>query len=48
VLSVVQYAIAQTVQLLNSPIQFIDKMKLINSVRNFQIEAIQVQFGGDI
>ena len=23
-------------------------MKLINSIRNFQIEAIQVQFGGDI
>ncbi len=40
--------IAQIEQLLNSPIQFIDMMKLINSIRNLQIEAIQVQFGGDI
>jgi hypothetical protein len=48
VLSVVQYAIAQTVQLLNSLIQFINKMKLINLIRNFQIEAIQIQFDEDI
>ena len=48
VLSTIQITIAQIEQLLNSPIQFIDMMKLINSIRNLQIEAIQVQFGGDI
>ena len=48
VLSIIQITIAQIEQLLNSPIQFIDMMKLINSIRNLQIEAIQVQFGEDI
>ena len=47
-LSTIQITIAQIEQLLNSPIQFIDMMKLINSIRNLQIKAIQVQFGGDI
>ena len=47
-LSTIQITIAQIEQLLNSPIQFIDMMKLINSIRNLQIEAIQVQFGGEV
>ena len=33
-------------QFLNSPIQFIDYMKLINSIHNLQIEAICDQFAG--
>ncbi len=47
-LSTIQITIAQIEQLLNSPIQFIDMMKLINSIRNLQIEAIQIQFDEDI
>jgi hypothetical protein len=41
VLSIVQYAISQTVQLLDSPIQFIDIMKLINLVRNLKLKQSQ-------
>src|SRR6266536_4969609 len=48
VLSTIQITIAQIEQLLNSPIQFIDMMKLINLIRNLQIEVIQVQFGGEV
>jgi len=48
VLSTIQITIAQIEQLLNSPIQFIDMMKLINSIRNLQIEVIQVQFNNEV
>ena len=44
--SIIQFLIARIEQFLNSPIQFIDYMKLINSIRNLQIEAIYDQFAG--
>ena len=43
-LSIIQFLIARIEQFLNSPIQFIDYMKLINSINNLRIEAICDQF----
>ncbi len=45
-LSIIQFLIARIEQFLNSPIQFYDYMKLINSIRNLRIEAICDQFAG--
>ena len=44
--SIIQFLIARIEQFLNSPIQFYDYMKLINSIRNLRIEAICDQFAG--
>ena len=42
--SIIQVLIRRIEQFLNSSIQFIDFMKLINSIRNLRIEAICDQF----
>ena len=44
--SIIQFLIRRIEQFLNSSIQFIDFMKLINSIRNLRIEAICDQFAG--
>jgi hypothetical protein len=42
--SIIQFLIRRIEQFLNSPIQFIDFIELINSIRNLRIEAICDQF----
>ena len=44
--SIIQFLIRRIEQFLNSPIQFIDFIELINSIRNLRIEAICDQFAG--
>jgi hypothetical protein len=44
--SIIQFLIRRIEQFLNSPIQFIDFIGLINSIRNLRIEAICDQFAG--
>jgi hypothetical protein len=44
--SIIQFLIRRIGQFLNSPIQFIDFIELINLIRNLRIEAICDQFAG--
>ena len=44
--SIIQFLIRRIEQFLNSPIQFIDFIELINSIRNLRIEAICDQYAG--